>query len=452
MHVDGVALPPGPRGPALLTMIRSGLRPDAYVEACARRYGDTYTFRLPAHPPIVNFGHPDAIRDILTGDPETLRAGESNFELQPILGDHSLLLLDGARHLRERRLMLPPFHGERMQAYGRLMRDLTDRVIDEWPVGRPFPIHTAMQRLTLDVILRAVFGLDEGATLDRLRTALLRLVRFATGPVGLLLFIPGLNANLGPLSPAGHFVRLKEAVDRLLYAEIAARRADGDPARNDILSLLLEARYEDGSAMPDEALRDEMMTLLLAGHETTATSLAWTFHYLLGREDVLAELAAERRQVAGDGPIEPEHLGRLEYLDAVIKETQRLCPVVPFIGRLLKAPARIGGYDLPAGVIASPAIWLVHRRPDVWPDPLRFTPTRFLGLRPSPYAFLPFGGGVRRCIGAAFATYEMKVVLSRILARTELRAAPGARVRLVRRAVMFAPSNGVPVVLDRRAA
>jgi cytochrome P450 len=204
--------------------------------------------------------------------------------------------------------------------------------------------------------------------------------------------------------------------------------------------------------MTDVELRDEMITLLLAGHETTATSLAWAFHRILGRPDVLAKLDAERARVVGDGSVEPHHVNALEYLDAVVKETARLNPVVPNVGRRLQEPMWIGGHHLPAGVVAAPCMYLTHRRPDVWPDPEHFDPERFVGARPSPYAFFPFGGGVRRCIGAAFATYEMKVVLAQVLSRVELRAAPGYRVRLIRRTVTFAPSGGVPVVVGTRAA
>ena len=442
------ALPPGPAAPALVQFIRSGLRPTGFLEDCARRYGDPFTLRLPGTPPLVFFSRPDAIRDIFTADPDELRAGAANVQLGALLGDHSLLLLDGARHLHERRLMLPPFHGERMQAYGRLMAGITDGAIDRWPIGRPFPIHPEMQSITLDVILRAVFGLAYGATMTELRARLVRLIRFVMGPAGFVLFIPALQLDLGPLSPGGRFTRLAGAVDDMLYAEIARRRAVGTANRTDILSMLIDARYEDGSAMSDQALRDEMITLLLAGHETTATSLAWLLHDVLGRPDVLAGLCEELARVVGDDQFAPDHVARLAYMDAVIKESARLHPVVPNVGRLLSVPTRIGGHLLPAGVVAAPCIYLTHHRPDVWADPECFRPERFVGTRPSPYAFFPFGGGVRRCIGAAFATYEMKVVLARILSRVALRPLPGRDVRPVRRTITLAPSRGMPVIVD----
>src|SRR6184192_1248451 len=441
-------LPPGARGPALVQFLHFGFRPIAFLEECDRRYGTPFTLRVPARPPLVMFSDPEAIREIFTGDPELLRAGEANNLLEPMLGQHSLLLLDGPRHLRERRLMLPSFHGERMQAYGRAMREITDRSIDAWPVGRPFPIHERMQAITLDVILRTVFGLDEGALLDRLRERLRRLMAFVSGTLGILLLMPWLQRDLGPFSPGGRFVRLAREVDDLLFAELTRRRAEGVAGRDDILSMLIAARDEDGQPMTDQELRDEMLTLLLAGHETTATSLAWVFHRVLERPDVLEKLRTEVRDAAGDGPLELRHVAELEYLDATIKETARLTPILPIVARRLEEPTSIGGHELPAGAVAVPCIYLAHHRPDVWPDAERFEPERFLGRRPTPYEFLPFGGGVRRCLGMAFATYEMKVVLAETLLRAELRAAPGKNVRLVRRGITFAPSAGMPVVLE----
>jgi cytochrome P450 len=247
-------------------------------------------------------------------------------------------------------------------------------------------------------------------------------------------------------------MRLAEEVDEILFAEFARRRAAGRGRREDVLALLIEARDDAGRPMTDAELRDEMITLLVAGHETTATTLAWLFHQVLRRSDVLESLRAEISRVVGPGPVQPQHVAELEYLDAVIKETLRLNPILPVVGRRLGEPARIGGRDLPANVVAAPCIYLTHRRRDLWEEPERFAPERFLGKRPSPYEFFPFGGGVRHCLGAAFATYEMKIVVAEILSRVELRAAPGYTVRLVRRGITFAPSEGMPVVMERRAA
>jgi len=399
---------------------------------------------------MVVFSDLDAIKDIFTADPDALHGGEAQGPfLGPIIGWNSLLLLDGARHRRERRLLMPPFHGERMQIYGRVIREITDRAIDRWPIGRPFRVHPEMQAITLDVILRAVFGLDEEHALTRVRDTILRALHLFEGPAAPFLGIPVLQHELGGLSPWGRFVRCKRDLRRILHEEIVRRRTDGTAGRTDVLSMLVDARDEDGAPMTDDELFDEMFTILGAGHETTASSLAWTFCHVLPRPDVLDRIAAEHARVVGEGPVEPEHLPRLEYLDAVIKETARLTPVATQTTRHLMVPTRIGQRDLPAGVNVSAAIYATHHRADLWPDPERFDPDRFLGTRPEAYTFFPFGGGERRCLGAAFASFEMKVVLAQVLSRTRLRLAPGYRMRPLLRAITVAPSKGVPVIRDR---
>jgi cytochrome P450 len=427
-------LPPGPRLPSILQALQVAARPASFLPACARRYGDAFTLKLPGLPPEVHFSDPDAVRTIFSADPEVLCAGESNGILEPVVGKRSLLLLDGARHLRERRLMLPPFHGERMQAYGSSMREITERAVASWPLGRPFRLHPAMQALTLEVILRTVFGVPEGERFDRLRDVLKRFLTVSANPFWLM---PWLQWDLGPRSAWGRFVRLRQEAHELLLAEIAGRRAGGE-AGDDVLSLLLAARDENGVGLDDAELRDEMMTLLLAGHETTATALAWVAHRLLEHPDVLVRVKDEIRRGAG-----------FEYLDAVVKETLRLHPVLTDVGRLVRQPIRIGGWDLPAGVIAVPSIYLTQRRPDRWPDPERFLPDRFVGTRPAPYEFFPFGGGLRRCLGMAFALYEMRIVLAEMLARVAIRPVPGVRIRPVRRSITLTPSGGMPVLLER---
>jgi cytochrome P450 len=309
-----------------------------------------------------------------------------------------------------------------------------------------------MQTITLDVILRAVFGLDEGDQLARLRDTFLRALRMFEGATAAFLAIPAFQYELGGLTPWGRYMRHRRGIDVVLRGELARRRVEGTTGRTDVLSMLLEARDEQGEPMSDDELLDEMFTMLGAGHETTATALSWAFYHLLPRADVLDRLHAERRAVAGDRPVEPEHLPRLEYLDAVIKESARLTPVATQTLRRLKAPMRIGGWDLPAGVTVSANIYGAHHRADLWPDPERFDPDRFVGTRPAPYTFFPFGGGDRRCLGAAFASYEMKVVLARVLSRTTLRLAPGYRMRPMVRAITVGPAGGVPVVLEGRAA
>ena len=446
------ALPPGPRTPGWWQSLRFALWPYASVAMGARRWGERYTVPAFGQPgKMVIFTDPEGIKDIFTADGDDLRSGEAAAPiLGPILGAHSILLLDGERHHRERRLMSPPFHGERMHVYGRLMREIADRVIDRWPLGRPFPIHHEMQAITLDVILRAVFGVDEGATFTRVRERVERFVAQANGPSAPFIALKPFQIDLGRWTPWGRFVRNRDAIRAILLEEIARRRAEGTAGRSDILSLLVDARDEAGAPMSDAELLDEMFTLLMAGQETTATSLAWVFYHLLRHPGALANLRAELARVVGSGPVEAQHLPQLEYLDAVTKESARLTPVATNVMRRLHAPARIGGLDLPAGVSVSASIYATHHRPDLWPDPERFLPERFLGTRPSPNTFFPFGGGVRRCLGAAFATYELKIVLAEVLSRVDLRLAPGYRMRPVLRAITVAPSRGVPVVMERR--
>jgi cytochrome P450 len=441
-------LPPGPSSNPWIQGIRYAYRPVAFLDESARRYGETFTVRMPIGMPFVLFSNPAAIKEILTASDDDLHAGEASAVLHPLLGANSLLAVDGARHTRERRLMLPPFHGERMLAYGETMRDITDTAIDSWPIGRPFPVQHEMQAITLDVILRTVFGLAEPERLALVRERVRRLVGLVVNPIWML---PAMQKDFGRLSPGHRFARVKRDVDELLFAEFARRRA-GNAEGDDVLSMLIAARDEDGQAMTDQELRDQMVTLLLAGHETTATALSWAVHHIVENPDVLAAIRAELDRELGGGPVRPGQVIGLEYLDAVVKETLRLRPVIGEIGRVLKRPMRIGGWDLPAGVEASPAIYLTHRRPDLWPDPERFDPQRFIGRRPSPYEFLPFGGGTRRCLGMAFAMYEMKVVLAEMLRRVDLVRAPGYRMRMVRRAITFAPSGGMPVVVEKRAA
>jgi cytochrome P450 len=447
-------LPPGPPTRRFVDTWRWLRTPLPWLDELAARYGHAITLQLPRmNGPVVIFSEPAAVRDLWTGDPMQLHAGQANMILRSVLGKDSLLVLDGERHLRERRLMLPPFHGDRMRAYGEAMRDATSREIDRWPLGRTFPVHASTQAITLDVIMRTIFGVGgDDARLAPLRDALVRWTTLGTSRVGtaVLLLTPPDRAEQmwelstrpwGRLLPWAPIVRARIETDRLVRELIAARRREPTGGRDDILSMLLEARDETGAAMTDDQLRDEMLTLLLAGHETTATTLAWAIHHLLEHPAWLARVRAEVRELGDASPL----------LDAVIKETLRLTPIIPMVGRMVGKPTTIGGYDLPAGAFALAAIYLVHRRADLWPDPTRFDPSRFAGKKIDPTTYFPFGGGARRCLGMAFASYEMKIVLATILARAELAPAAGARIRLVRRGITFAPSGGMPVVMTARS-
>ena len=440
------SLPPGPKSSRLFQTLNWVRKPIPFMQACAKEYGECFTVRLVGTPPFSFFSDPVAIKQIFTAAPEHAQAGKANVVLKPILGENSILLLDGARHKRERKLLMPPFHGERMRLYGDIMREIADRSIDSWPVEQPFPIHERMQAITLDIILRTVFGVDEGPLLQKLRSLLIEFLNLVGSSPFLL--IHWLQINLGPLTSWQRIRKLGHEIDTVLYEQIAQRKVAAQNGRTDIMAMLVEARDEDGRPMSDQELRDEMITMLLAGHETTATSLSWVVHRLLQNPVVLEKVRAELQRVVGGGPIRVEHVSELEYLDATIKETARLSPIIPAVVRYLEQPTRIGAYEIPADCVAAPCIYLTHRRPELWPEPETFNPDRFIGKRVDPYTFFPFGGGVRHCLGAAFATYEMKIVLAQMLSRVSLRPVPGHTVRVVRRSITFAPSDGMPVIRE----
>ena len=430
-------LPPSPRLPAPIQTFGLVGRPVPFFEWCRRRYGETFTLRVLRAGELVFISDPPSLKRLFGADRRNTIAPGRNVVLRPILGDQSLLLQEGDEHLRRRKLMLPPFHGERMRAYESVMAQATDREIDSWLVRSEFKLHPRMQAITLEVILSAVFGVEEGTRRDALRTNLIGILATTRSPAAI-------GVSIDRMRRLPRYRRVTEMLaeaDRILFEEIADRRSDPDlEAREDILSMLVAARFEDGSEMSDAELRDQLMTLLMAGHETTATGLAWAFDLLFHAPDKLERL---REEVVGGGGS--------GYLDAVIKETLRIRPVVPFVGRELREEAELGGYELPAGTVVMPAIYLAHTRPDVYPHPYEFRPERFLEDGPETYGWIPFGGGTRRCIGAAFAELEMRVVLSTILRRATLRPASERPEKMVRRNVTLSPRGGTPAVLvDRR--
>jgi cytochrome P450 family 135 len=437
-----VTFPAGPKRPRVVQTAEWVGRPIRLMERCARLYGDMFTLRVLGIGRAVFISDPEVIKEVFTASPGVMHAGESNSFLQPVVGSRSILVLDGPHHLRQRKLMLPPFHGQRMQSYSELIADVAERELAGWPVGRPFAVRPHTQAITLEIIMRAVFGVDETHRLAELGRRLTNFTDTGTGPVRWLSTqMPLLQRRFRTdRSPWAQFVAAREAVDELLHDEIRRRRRASDLAeREDILSLLVQARDEEGNPMTDGELRDELMTLLVAGHETTATALAWAFELLLKNPETLARL---ERELAEGGD---------EYLDAVIKETLRLRPVLPIVGRNLKQDITLGGYDLPAGTMVAPCIYLTHRRPDVYPEPERFRPERFVGAQPDTYAWLPFGGSIRRCIGASFAMFEMKVVIPVVLRELRLRAAKPEAERMRRRAITFVPEHDALVVAQRRS-
>jgi cytochrome P450 len=433
------ALPPGPALPRPLLLGRFVLQPTSFLVDCERRYGEYFTLRLSDERTMVITSDPEAVKTVFTGDPERMHAGKNNEILRPLLGDRSVLLLDGAAHMRQRKLMLPPFHGERMKAYGETMRAVAERHVAAWPHRTEFAAAPSMQAITLEIILRTVFGLDDPARIERVGAPLRRLLDASASQLRLLALQITSSANPRPRSPWGRLNQLVADADRVVYEEIHARRAQADAgAHDDILSLLLEARDEDGEPLTDLELRDELMTLLLAGHETTATALSWTLERLVRHPAVVARLVAERR--GGEDPA--------PYLEATIKEALRLRPVVTAVGRHLTAPLEVGGHLLPAGVTINPSIYLLHRRLDLYPEPEAFRPERFLDDPPGTYQWIPFGGGVRRCLGASFALFEMRIVLQTVLDRVSLVPRHDADERVTRRAITFAPKRGARIAVE----
>lgn len=430
--------PPGPRGPGLALGLGWLLGEPRLFPRWRERYGDVFMLHSTGFaPPLTVVSDPAEAKRIFAGDRATVRPGDANSgPLRELVGEQSLLLLDEERHLHRRKQMLSPFHGKRMHVYGEPIGEIADAEIDSWPLDRPFALHPSMQALTLRVILRAVFGLEhDELALRRLEKLFVRYGNQGMRPWMLLMAQRELP-RYGPWRP---FIRTREEVDAFLGEEIERRRSSRRLAeRQDILSLLVAARDEDGRGMPTEELRDQLMTLLIAGHETTATGLAWSIERLLRHPHAIHRLKTE---LAED---------RQDYLRCVVQESLRCRPVIPFVLRYLTEPLPIGDYTVPGESLLAVSITLIHQRPDLYPQPDEFRPERFEDGRTESFAWLPFGGGVRRCIGAAFATFEMQIVLRRILERCELQAPDPRPEKPRRRAVTFVPHQGTRAVLRRR--
>jgi cytochrome P450 len=463
------ALPPGPRYPSLVQGVGLWTRPLAFLERLRARYGKRFTVRFPLAPPFVIITDPDEIREVFMAPPDVLHPGEGARVLEPLVGKNSLILLDEAAHREQRRLLLPAFHGEKMALLGGLMTEVAEREVASWPRGEEIELQPHMQRLTLEIILRAVFGLDPGPRLDALRDGLARLLAFGDRPVSLVPPDPEGRAArvLEKVGPFAQFVRLQAVTDRLVFEQIDERRAERqslrsgpspllaqdtrsprsgpspllaqDGNRDDVLAMLLEARHEDGSPMSSQELRDELMTMLVAGHETTATSLAWAFERLARSPRVLGRLVEELDS------------GDETYLTATIQETLRRRPVLPNVEpRLVKRPFEVGGRMYPVGVCLVPNAYLLHHDADIYPDPYEFRPERFLDEPPGTYTWIPFGGGRRRCVGASFALLEMRIVLRSVLSACELQAGAGGAEPTRRRNITIRPAAGARVRLRGR--
>ncbi len=430
------ALPPGPRQPKTIQTIAHWSRPIPFLERCRARYGRRFTIRLLATPPFVMISDPEEIKQVFTAPPEVLHPGAGARVLEPIVGRHSVILLDEAEHLEQRKLILGAFHGERMQRLKGVMEEVAATEIERWPRGESAPLHPRLQALTMEVILRAVFGLEQGERLESLRRRLTGILEFGSSPVSLL---PPLQRLLGGRGRWREFEEASRETDAILGELIEERRASG-AAGDDVLAMLLEARHEDGTEMTREEIRDELMTLLVAGHETTASELAWCFARLSHEPRVLARLVEEIDAGAGE-----------DYLTATVQETLRRRPVLPNAApRYATAPIEVGGWSYPAGICLVANAYLVHHDPEIYRDPYSFRPERFLDASPGTYSWIPFGGGRRRCIGANFALLEMRIVLRTVLAANRLIAAGDATEVARRRAITISPAQGAEAVLERR--
>jgi cytochrome P450 len=433
-------LPPGPRLPALVQGVGLWNRPLAYLEKLRARYGRRFTVRFPLAPPFVIITDPEQIREVFTAPPDVLHPGEGARVLEPLVGKNSVILLDEGPHMEQRKLMLPAFHGKQMARLSDLMTEVAEREVESWPRNSELPLHPRMQRLTLEIILRTVFGLDPGPRLDALRDSLGHLLAFGDRAVSLTPPDPEGRAAkvLEHIGPFAEFARRQAESDRLVFELIDERRADPDE-RDDILTMLLEARHEDGSPMSSQELRDELLTMLVAGHETTATSLAWAFERLARSPRVVGVLVDEIDS------------GKDEYLTATIQEALRRRPVLPNCEpRLVKQPIEVGGWNYPTGVCLVPNSYLVHHDPAIYPDPYEFRPERFLDKGPGTYTWIPFGGGRRRCIGASFAMLEMQIVMRAVLAGCELQPARDGAEVARRRNITVRPGGGARAVLRER--
>ncbi len=438
----------GPKAKGLgriLRIFRLILQPTGYMDDNVRRYGPMFKIGSESASPLVYVGEPDVVRELFMLDPSKVVTNRSNGVLQTMVGEHSILLLDGEPHQRLRKLMMPPFHGDRLRADGQLICDITRQVSATWQAGQSIVARPPMQELTLSIIMQAVFGLREGERLSQLQRQMSTMLDFFAYPINSsFLFFPSLRQDWGSWSPWGRFVRLREQVRQLIYAEIRARRQDLEKTRvkseeeTDILNLLLQARDENGEAMGDEELHDQLVTLLLAGHETTTSAMVWMLYWIHYLPEVQSRLRTELAEL-GPHP-DPIAITQLPYLTAVCQETLRIYPITPtaFV-RVLREPMTIAGYSFAAGTALMPATYIIHQRPDIYPDPKQFRPERFLERQFAPHEYLPFGGGHRRCIGSALAMMELKLSMATLLQEFELMLPRPRPIEPARRGLTMAP-------------
>jgi cytochrome P450 len=452
MSPPASALPPGPWAPAWWQLVRFAGDPLGLLDECHRRYGDTFTLHVAGNGRFVMLSDPEAVREIFRGDPDVLHSGEANSLFTATVGRHSVLVLDGIPHARQRRVVVPPLKGERMRAFFDAMRLETLEAVRAWPVGgAPFPALPTMRRVTLRVILRTGLGLAPGPEMDRFEQKMERFLSNGRQRYALVLMTVIPIRMLSGSRWVPLFRQLSD-LDDDLFAFIAARRRGGhSPTGPNVLDDLLAAAHEDGTPLGDREVRDALITILIAGHDTTALALAWALGEIAEHPEVVDRLSDELARVTGGGPPEAGHLPALEYLEGAIRESLRLRPVAPFVVRKTVQPFAVGGREYPAGVVLCPCSYLVHRREDLYPHPDRFRPERFLERKFGPHEWFPFGGGNRVCLGMPFALYEMKVLLATVLSQVRPSRPAGARSRARRYGIVLGPDDGGSVMVRPNA-
>ena len=446
--------PSGPRLPSLLQTLQLIAQPTKFLDSCASRYGDCFTTQVLGlnSPPVVFFSHPQAIQDIFAVPSTQFDFRKATHVFQPLMGEKSLILQEGRSHQRQRQLLMPPFHGDRMKAYGQVICQIAEETTNDLLPDTSISMQQLMPEITLQIILRVVFGLDLGPRYQELKALLSSLLEDITTPFySSLFFFPPLQQDLGAWSPWGHFLRRRQQIDELIYAEISQRHVEASQTtslhqRTDVLTMLMAARDDNGQQMTDVELRDQLVSLLLLGYETTAAALAWAFYLIHAHPQVLDKVMQELQSVSHVS--DPEAMTQLPYLTAVCQETLRLYPIALICTpRMVKESLRLGDYEFDAGTVLVPCIYLAHRRTEVYPEPHQFKPERFLTSKFSPYEYLAFGGGSRGCIGMAFSMFEMKLVLATILSRLNLTLVDKRPVRPVRRGITIVPSGGVGMIV-----
>ncbi|WP_341525645.1 cytochrome P450 [Nostoc sp. UHCC 0302] len=440
------------RTPSLLQTLQLIAQPTKFLEDCATKYGDTFTVRVLGlkSPPVVFFSHPQAISDCFAVPAHKLDFKKATYVFKPLFGENSIVLQEARSHYRQRQLLLPAFHGDRMKSYGKIICQITEECTKSWTENSSYSIHKVMSDITLQIILQVVFGISPGVRYQQLQEKLSSLLENVTKPwYSSLFFVPWLQQDLGTWSPWGNYLKKREQIDKLIYAEIYERRLQNDVTRTDILSLLMSAHDENGEQMTDEELRDQLVSLLLLGYETTSGVLAWAFYLIHSHLEVKNQLMQELSSL---DDYTPEAISQLPYLTAVCQETLRIYPIALICTpRMVKDSVEIMGSKFEPGTVLVPSIYLAHRRAETYPEPEKFQPERFLNQKFSPYEYLPFGGGYRGCIGAAFSMYEMKLVLATILSQFQLALTDNRPVHPVRRGITIVPRGGVQMVVTEKA-